>query len=207
MTSRKAVLWRHLLTIGAFFLSIPAFSAPAPDQSAHLPSTAKHPPHKTVQERLLQLEKALALAGNEQKAQELTNAAENLRIRGLTGATKLLLRDSQDALSKHDFQTAVDDITSALTLQPDKAILRRDRAEIRLAAGDMDGAIADLGVELQSDPQDPIAWGVLAQAEQLRHEPDAALRAYQKVISLNPYTPQAKENLKKFEKAKAGQED
>ncbi|MFT9298219.1 MAG: hypothetical protein ABF542_08930, partial [Gluconobacter sp.] len=166
-----------------------------------------HPHHKTAQERLAEAEKALALAGNEKIARQLAEQAESLRSRSLTGAVRMLLSDSQDALGKHDFQTAEDDLTSAITIQPDQSILRRHRAAVRLAAGDNNGAISDLGVVIQADPGDATAWGMLADAERERHEPDAALRAYKQMMQLDPHAPDADKQLKILQTEKDGQED
>ncbi|MCW2265672.1 putative Zn-dependent protease [Gluconobacter cerinus] len=206
---------------GAVLLCAPAISSatpppPAPSQTsgpASAPSPAKndssktHPHHKTVQERLVEAEKALALAGNEKIARQLADQAESLRSRSLTGAVRLLLSDSQDALGKHDFQNAEDDLTSAITIQPDQSILRRYRAAVRLAAGDNNGAISDLGVVIQADPGDATAWGMLADAERERHEPNAALRAYKQMMQLDPHAPDADKQLKILQTEKDGQED
>ena len=206
---------------GAVLLCAPAISSatpptPAPSQTsgpASAPSPAKndssktHPHHKTVQERLVEAEKALALAGNDKDARKLADQAETLRNRSLTGAVRMLLTDSQDALGKHDFQSAEDDLTSAITLQSDQPILRRYRAAIRSAAGDNNGAISDLGVVIQADPGDTTAWGMLAEAERDRHEPDAALRAYKQLMLLDPHAPDADKQFKILQKEKDGQED
>ncbi|MFC0569012.1 MAG: hypothetical protein ABF562_13295 [Gluconobacter japonicus] len=212
---------RRWLMAGAVLLCTPVFSAfaapgtaaPAPTGQTASPSPAKidsskaHPHHKTVQERLVETEKALALAGNDKDARKLADQAETLRNRSLTGAVRMLLTDSQDALGKHDFQSAEDDLTSAITLQADQPILRRYRAAIRSAAGDNNGAISDLGVVIQADPGDTTAWGMLADAERDRHEPDAALRAYKQMMLLDPHAPDADKELKILQKEKDGQED
>jgi len=212
---------RRWLMAGAVLLCTSVFSAsaapvpaaPAPTGQTASPSPAKidssktHPHHKTVQERLAEAEKALALAGNDKDARKLADQAETLRNRSLTGAVRLLLTDSQEALGKHDFQTAEDDLTSAIAIQPDQPVLRRYRAAIRAAAGDNNGAISDLGVAIQADPGDATAWAMLAEAERDRHEPDAALKAYKQMMQLDPHTPDADKQLKILQKEKDGQED
>ena len=147
------------------------------------------------------------MARNETQAGEIADRAEGLRSRALTGSVQMLISDSHDALEKHDFQRAQDDLTSAITIQPDQSILYRQRAAIRLMAGDNNGAISDLGVELQADPGDPTAWGMLAEAEHDRNEPDAALQAFHQMLLLNPKSPDSDKQLKKLEKARDGQQD
>lgn len=171
------------------------------------PSSSPRPPRKTLHDRLLDAEKALAMAGNEKQATEISERAEGLRSRALTGSVQMLISDSHDALEKHDFQQAQDDLTAAITIQPDQSVLYRQRAAIRLAAGDSNGAIADLGVELQADPGDPTAWGMLAEAEHDRHEPEAALQAFRQMLQLNPKSPDSDKQLKTLEQARDGQQD
>ncbi|GAN90395.1 hypothetical protein Gbfr_014_029 [Gluconobacter frateurii M-2] len=185
----------------------PAPPSPVKNDPGKTDSSKTRPHRKTVQERLVEAEKALALAGNDKDARKLADQAETLRNRSLTGAVRMLLTDSQEALGKHDFQAAEDDLTSATTIQPDQPILRRYRAAIRSAAGDNNGAISDLGVVIQADPGDATAWGMLAEAERDRHEPDAALRAYKQMMLLDPHAPDADKQLKILQKEKDGQED
>lgn len=82
--------------------------------------------------------------------------------------------------------SAVEDLDDALVLQPDVAILWRDRARARLTARDLTGAIADLGVALQRDGQDAVAWRLLSAIEEQRGDWQAAERAWQQVMALDP---------------------
>ncbi|WP_196757703.1 tetratricopeptide repeat protein [Gluconobacter potus] len=186
----------------------PAVPAPqAGTAKATPPAFSPRPPRKTLHDRLVDAEKALAMAGNEKQAGEISERAEALRSRALTGSVQMLISDSHDALEKHDFQQAQDDLTAAITIQPDQSVLYRQRAAIRLAAGDSNGAIADLGVELQADPGDPTAWSMLAEAEHERHEPEAALKAFHQMLLLNPKSPDSDKQLKTLEQARDGQQD
>ena len=185
----------------------PVAPGPAVSPTAKPPASAPRSPRKTLHERLMDAEKALAMAGNEKQAGEISERAEGLRSRALTGSVQMLITDSHDALEKHDFQKAQDDLTAAITIQPDQPILYRQRAASRLAAGDNNGAITDLGVVLQADPGDPTAWGMLAEAEHDRHQPEAALQAFHQMLLLNPKSPDSDTQLKTLEKARDGQQD
>ncbi|WP_234395100.1 hypothetical protein [Acetobacter papayae] len=57
---------------------------------------------------------------------------------------------------------------------------------MRLAAGDLKGAIADLGESLGRDPSDAAAWILLSTIEERRNDGRAALQAWEKAMSLNP---------------------
>ncbi|WP_051537394.1 tetratricopeptide repeat protein [Asaia prunellae] len=97
-----------------------------------------------------------------------------------------MLENADSNLKAHDYRKAEAAISNALVLQPDKAFIRRGRARVRYAAGDFEGAISDLGVALQKDPDDPISWQLLSQIEEERHDMKAALAAAQQVLVVDP---------------------
>ena len=74
----------------------------------------------------------------------------------------------------------------ALALQPDQAILWRSRAQMRLVAGNLHGAVADLGEALMRDGDDAQSWSLLTSVEERLNDGPAALKAWQKAIALNP---------------------
>ncbi len=111
---------------------------------------------------------------------------EALRAAGLSPTTQLLLRRAQKDSQADKPDDAVEDLSDALALQPDSAILWRSRAQMRLAAGDFKAAITDLGEALQRDGRDAKSWGLLSTVEDQRKDGLAALKAWQKVLELNP---------------------
>nr|WP_294916554.1 hypothetical protein [uncultured Neokomagataea sp.] len=147
-------------------------------------------PHKaqTRAERLHAVEGQLTKAGSAQAA-SLREKAEALRLSGLKGGTRLLLAEAETALEKHDFQSAERNVTTALSLQDDQPVLRRQRAGVRLAAGDFDGAVEDLGVCLNADDGDTSAWNMLIDAELQRHQPTKAWDALQSLKLHDPTMP------------------
>ncbi|MFT9442199.1 MAG: tetratricopeptide repeat protein [Acetobacter papayae] len=133
----------------------------------------------------------LAHAKTPEQAHGLESRLETLRASKLAPATRLLLHRSEKDLAAEKPDDAVQDLSDALALQPDQPILWRGRAQMRLAAGDLKGAIADLGESLGRDPSDAAAWILLSTIEERRNDGRAALQAWEKAMSLNPMLDKA----------------
>ncbi|MCG4254643.1 hypothetical protein K6W37_12185 [Acetobacter senegalensis] len=165
----------------------PPAATSAPQQSSHdnkpsAPSTKK----LTRQDRIGLLADQLAHAKTPEEAHTLEDMLETLRSAGLSPTTQLLLRRAQKDVSAEKPDNAVDDMGDAIALQPDQAILWRSRAQMRLVAGDLAGAVQDLGAALQRDPKDAQSWNLLTTVEEHRNDGQAALKAWQKMLDLNP---------------------
>ncbi|KXU95569.1 tetratricopeptide repeat protein [Acetobacter cerevisiae] len=165
--------------------------SPAPDATSSGPSAGKAPaaaPHKklTRPQQIAALADQLAQAKTPEDAQMLEARLEALRAAGLSPTTQLLLRRAQKDSQAEKPDDAVEDLSDALALQPDNAILWRSRAQMRLAAGDFNAAITDLGEALQRDGRDAKSWGLLSTVEDQRKDGPAAFKAWQKVLELNP---------------------
>lgn len=165
--------------------------SPTGDPATSAPSGTKAPsatPHKklTRPQQIAALADQLAQAKTPEDAQALEDRLEALRAAGLSPTTQLLLRRAQKDSQADKPDEAVDDLSDALALQPDSAILWRTRAQTRLAAGDFNAAVTDLGEALQRDGRDAKSWGLLSTVEEQRKDGSAALKAWQKVLELNP---------------------
>ncbi|MBB2158724.1 hypothetical protein HLH48_00770 [Gluconacetobacter sacchari] len=128
----------------------------------------------------------LARAASRAAAADLEVRLERARRHGLSPTARLLERGAMAHLADGKALGAVEDLNDALVLQPDIAILWRDRAQARLAARDLTGAVADLGVALQRDGQDAVAWRLLSAVEEQRGDWQAAEKAWQRVMALDP---------------------
>ncbi|MBO1328106.1 tetratricopeptide repeat protein [Acetobacter suratthaniensis] len=161
-------------------------AAPAPQ--ATRPATRPAPPaaHTPPSPMIGVLADQLAHAKTPEQAHGLESRLETLRASRLAPATRLLLHRSEKDLAAEKPDDAVQDLSDALALQPDQPILWRGRAQMRLAAGDLKGAIADLGESLGRDPADAAAWVLLSTIEERRNDGRAALQAWEKAMSLNP---------------------
>ncbi|KFL89421.1 hypothetical protein AmDm5_1724 [Acetobacter malorum] len=160
-------------------------ASPSGTSAGKAPAVA---PHKklTRPQQIAALADQLAQAKTPEDAQMLEARLEALRAAGLSPTTQLLLRRAQKDSQADKLDDAVEDLSDALALQPDSAILWRSRAQMRLAAGDFKAAITDLGEALQRDGRDAKSWGLLSTVEDQRKDGPAAFKAWQKVLELNP---------------------
>lgn len=170
----------------------PAPSAPKPDTAQPAPTAQK--PAKP-EDQIAQLADQLAKAKTPEQAHGLEAALETLRAADISPTTQLLLRRAEKDSANSKPDEAVEDMSDAIALQSDKAILWRSRAQMRLVAGDLNGAVQDLGAALQRDPRDVQSWALLATVEEYRKDGPAALKAWQKVMALNPMADRAHKRL------------
>ncbi|MBB2202647.1 hypothetical protein HLH28_13890 [Gluconacetobacter tumulisoli] len=169
----------------------PAFGAPAP---AAPPPVASPPSRPSTPAgsgppgapNIQMLTAQLAHASSRPAAADLEARIEQMRQHPLSPTTRLLLRRAQADLADRKSLDAVADLDDALVLQPEVGILWRDRAQARLAAQDLDGAVADLGVALHRDDSDAVAWQILSSVEEQRGDWKAAYQAWQRVLALDP---------------------
>lgn len=181
----------------AFLLTATAAHAePAATKAA--PATTPASPQKlSVETRKAGLVAQLAASKNPTEAALIRGQLEELRTQSIRPATRLLMRRAARELSGEKPGEAVEDFGAALSLQNDVAVLWRLRAQARLMGGDTSGAISDLGVALQHDGNDAVSWQLLTAAEDTAGDGQAALKAWQRVMELDPQLPGA---AKKFEK-------
>ena len=151
------------------------------------------------------LETELAHAASVQAARDLLGRIEQLRIKDLAPTTTLLLRRAQDDLNAQRPLDATQDMDDALLLQPDVEVLWRNRAQARLAAANPDGAVADLGVALHHDGRDVTAWKILEDSEEQRGDWQAAWKAWEHVLQLEPTIPDADQETQRLRLKAFGQ--
>lgn len=167
-------------------------------------------PKQSAQEKKRATERAklvaqLAQAKTRKDAEAIATQLEALRWRTLTPVTQLLLRRAQRILSSDKPGDAVGILGDAIALQKNEPVLWRLRAQARLVAGDTNNAISDVGAALQMDPDDAQTWDVLSQAEEAHKDALAALKAWQRVLTLNPNVDGGRERLEKLHLKAFGQ--
>ncbi|NHN88170.1 tetratricopeptide repeat protein [Acetobacter conturbans] len=173
---------------GVILLTLPqAHAAPLPD-----PATIAGQTQRAA------LVAQLAKAKNETEAAQIRDQLEGLRTKAIRPATLLLVRRAMRELGEEKPGDAIEDFGAALSLQADVAVLWRLRAQARLAGGDTSGAISDLGVALQHDGEDAISWQTLATTEDAAGDDQAALKAWQRVMELDPQLPGAGKMFEKL---------
>lgn len=174
----------------ARFVCLSALLLPLFQSSSHAESKKKEGVvSKNASENTSSLEKlehALSKAHTASEARALLAQANAVRLTKLTPAVFILVQQGRDLQKQNKLNEAEHILGSALTLQPDQAILWRFRALIRMQGRDEAGAIADLGVALQLDPLDADSWRLLSQVERQCGNAIAALKAKRKAETLDP---------------------
>ncbi|AZV39376.1 hypothetical protein CXP35_11930 [Komagataeibacter xylinus] len=182
-----------VLMLAASLLPLQAHAADAPAHGLdrHAGPPARMQGSTPAEPSLDSLETELAHAATARGARDLLGRIEQLRLKDLAPTTTLLVRRAQDDLDAQRPLDAEQDMDDALLLQPDVEVLWRNRAQARLAAANPDGAVADLGVALHHDGRDVMAWKILQEAEAQRGDWQAAWKAWQHVVELEPTIPDA----------------
>ena len=80
------------------------------------------------------------------------------------------------------------------------------RAIARFAAGDAQGAIADIQATLQREPRSFAAFETLAAIAESRKDWKGAYAAWQKVLEIAPKTPHGQDRLKDLRRHALGEE-
>ncbi|MFJ6623194.1 tetratricopeptide repeat protein [Kitasatospora sp. NPDC091335] len=136
------------------------------------------------------LERALALAGQLDDPRERT-------VTTVFHRQGLALLDSRAGDHTAALRTVEDGIaTLSETLAPgerpqDRARLLHNRAQLRLALGDPDRALADLDTVIAQDPQNAEYYVDRAALHRATGRPDAAIADYGTAIRLGPHLPEA----------------
>ncbi len=184
-----AFRWRLFALVAApcCALSLPAAAAPAPD------------PH------LAALVGQLAQTHDRGQAQTLAAELEALREQAVQPAVRLLLRRAQREMAASQRRAAIDDLDDAVALQPDSALLWRERAAAYDLDGNLDNAVQDLGGSLSRDASDVLAWQALAAVEEQRGSAAAAYKAWQHVLILDPMIEDGGGRLDRLRRRALGQ--
>jgi cytochrome c-type biogenesis protein CcmH/NrfG len=178
------------LTAALLLAATPALAQPAADRKAEtdrLMDALKHAPSEEVARPLeAQLRQRLLEAG--------------------TPAVTLLMSRGLHNLQAQANDDAVEAFTDAITLDPSLAEAYHQRAIARYHAGDTMGAIRDLELTLQHEPRDFAAWRTLAEIAAARDDWKGAYQAWQKLLDLDPKTPNGQDRLNEFRRKAFGED-
>lgn len=109
--------------------------------------------------------------------------------------TGVLVTAAHDAQADGKPAAAIEDLSSAIDLQPELGTLWRLRAEARFASGDRRGAVSDLGQAIDREPRDFLAWQTLSDVTQESGDYTGSLAAWQRLLLIDPHAPQAARRL------------
>lgn len=190
---RRALL-AVLLLAGPAAVAPAAWGAPPPGN----PAMAKE-----ATDRLLD---DLKVAADAQAAAQLEANILNIWLDATSPAARLLVtRGLRDLQAGADAE-AVADFDALVALEPDLAESYHERAAARFAAGNSDGAIADIEQTLRREPRHFAAFALLSRIAEKRGNWRGAYEAWQRVLAIDPKTPHGEERLKTLRQKALGQE-
>ena len=169
------------------------------------PALADTPPARK-QAQIDQALDALKAAPSDEAAALLEAHLTEMWLNAGTPAVTLLMSRGLRELKAGANTDAIEDFNDAVTLQPDLAEGYRQLAMARYAAGDVKGAIEDLALAVQHEPRDFLAYRTLTDIFESQQNWKGAFDAWQKVLAIDPKTPDAQERLKHLQQQAFGQE-
>jgi tetratricopeptide (TPR) repeat protein len=149
---------------------------------------------------------ALRTAPNEEAAAQLETRIQTLWVNQASPAATLLLSRGVREAKGGESNTAIDDFSAVLDLQPNLPEALRMRARARFEAGDYQGAIADLGTTLRAEPRQFLALRDLSHIAESREDWKNAYAAWKKVMDIDPMTPGGKDRLQDLKRRALGDE-
>ncbi|QNT79035.1 tetratricopeptide repeat protein [Entomobacter blattae] len=155
--------------------------------------------------QLSELARLLARTHHSQDAIKIEQEMELLRQGALHPMAKALLRSAVRNMEAHKFSAAMDDLNSALLLQPDTALLYRQRAQLYSAGSQSELALVDLARSIHLDGNDVAAWDLLSTVEEQKGDMMAAYKAWKHVLALSPAHEEAKSRLQSLHTKAFGQ--
>ena len=147
----------------------------------------------------------LQKATTEQQATRLEQQISQIWRTSITPSVQLLADRATLSLAHEDPRTAIGDLDAALDLQDDQALLWRLHAEARFANGDEAGAFADLAQALSREPRCFPALIDLSHFAEARNDFPRALKAWQKLLVIDPKTPHSAARLEALERRAEGE--
>lgn len=156
--------------------------------------------------QLNQLLDALHAAPSPEIAQAIEAQLEEAWLNAGSPAVRLLMGRGLRELKASNYKDAVEAFSDVVTLDPNSAEGYRQLALSRYAGGDPRGAVAALALAVQHEPRDFLAYKSLSEIAEQQQDWKGAYEAWQKVLALDPNTPDAHQRLKKLQVKALGQE-
>ncbi len=147
----------------------------------------------------------LAAATSRGQAASLEQRIEAAEEKLISPTVRVLVDGGNAALIAGKSDKAVEDLDSAIDLQPDLGILYRERAVMRLHTGNITGSISDLGRAIDHEPRDFQAWSILSEMTESKGDNNAAFAAWQKVLLIDPQSEDAQKRLDLLRRKALGQ--
>ena len=161
-------------------------------------------PQSASDRRIEALEAQLLHAPDPDHADTVALRLAEARMQALSPTTRLMIRRAQRELTDNHAGDALSDASEAIALEPERAILWRERASIQGALGNSDEAVSDLGGALSRDPADVESWAGLSAVAEKTGRYGQAVEAWQRVMQLSPMTRDGAARLRLLKRKAAG---
>lgn len=148
----------------------------------------------------------LRAASSEDDARELEKTTQQALLDRAGPSAKLLIARGLRDLQANAHADALEDFDAVVTLDPDLAEGWHQRAVARHETGDSAGAIADIAEALKREPRDFAALTTLSHVAQDRGDWKGAWHAWQRVLELDPMTPDGQRRLNELRRHAIGEE-
>lgn len=203
MRAAPAALLSLALASWPALAQVPRFTPVVPQAQPTPPSPATPPQSPKAQ--LDTMLGALRAAPSEAAAGALEEQIKESWLNLASPAIRLLLVRGARETEEGAAGDAVDSFDAALDLDPDLVEAWRGRARARRRMGDSAGAIRDLQEVLRREPRHFAALQDLSRIAEDGRDWRSALAAWQKVMDLDPKTPDGKDRLHDLERRALGE--
>ncbi|HUB14537.1 MAG TPA: tetratricopeptide repeat protein [Acetobacteraceae bacterium] len=149
---------------------------------------------------------ALKQAPSEAAAAPLEEQIRALWAHAGSPAVMLLMTRGLREMHADALSDAIQDFGDAIVLDPSMAEAYRERAVARYQAGDVPGAIADLQAAVQHEPRNFAAYDTLSRIAEDSQDWKGAYAAWQKVMEIDPKTPDGEQRLNELKRKALGEE-
>ncbi|MBN8873377.1 MAG: tetratricopeptide repeat protein, partial [Rhodospirillales bacterium] len=181
---------------------------PSPSSPARPPSSANAPPapgSNKPADRAFLLD-ALKAAPDEAAASQIEARLRQMWLEAGSPAVTLLMSRGLREVQAGQPDAAIDTFSDALALDPDLVAGYHQRALARFRAGDSAGAIRDLQEVLRREPRSFAALRSLSDIAAAREDWKAAYAAWQKLLEVDPKTPNGTARLQDLKRRALGEE-
>ena len=149
---------------------------------------------------------ALKAAPDEQTAAVLEAHIQHAWVEAGTPAVTLLMSRGLREASAGSDQDALDDLNAALDLDPNQAEAWHQKALVHFHMGDVNAAVRDIEQALRLQPRHFGALQTLSRIAEERKDWKGAYAAWQKVLDIDPHTPNGQDRLRELKRHAFGQE-
>ncbi len=148
---------------------------------------------------------SLKTATSDEAAAALEQRIKQKWIEAGSPAATLLMSRGLRNLQSQSGDEALDDFDAVLALEPQLQAAYTFRARAKYLVGDYAGAIQDTEAALQREPRNFVALQGLSHIAESRGDLKGALLAWQKVLEIDPRTPDADKRLRELSRKVNGE--